>query len=60
MLKTEVKKRRLSTYSSIRDNLDYWMGKTPKERVAAVEYLRKQYNGNSGRLQRFARIIQRT
>ncbi len=39
--------------------LAYWLGKTPAERVAAVETLRRQYYGNSARLQRVTRVIKR-
>ncbi len=45
--------------SSMRDDLIYWLSKRPEERVAAVDYLRKQYHGSTIRLQRTARVIQR-
>ena len=40
------------------DDLKYWLAKTPDERIEAVEILRKQYHGNTVRLQRSVRIIQ--
>jgi len=36
-----------------------YMAKTPGERIAAVESLRRQQHGSSERLQRTARVIQR-
>lgn len=45
--------------SAIDDDLSYWLNKTPEERIAAVEYLRKQYDGSTARLQRYARVVQR-
>ena len=42
-------------------DLSYWLCQTPDERISAVEKLRKQfYDGNTTRLQRSARVIQRT
>lgn len=58
MIQKVVKKVNLSDYSEIKDNLTYWLSKSPEERVAAVEFLRKQYNGSSVRLQRSACVIQ--
>lgn len=42
-----------------RDDLAYWLSRSPAERIAAVEYLRRQAGAGSARLQRTARIIQR-
>ncbi len=47
-------------FSSIKENLIYWLIKTPEERVAAVDYLRKQYHGSTERLQRSVRVIKRS
>lgn len=58
MIKRVINKRELRD-SSIRDDLSYWLGRSPEERVAAVEILRLQYNGSSARLQRSARVIER-
>ena len=60
MIKKVVNKRNLKDSSSIRDDLDYWLSKSPEERVAAVDYLRRQYHGSTAGLQRTARVIQRT
>ncbi len=59
MIQKVVKKRRLKDQDSVREDLAYWLGKKPEERIAAVEYLRRQYYGDSAGLQRIARIIQR-
>ena len=60
MIQRVVRKANLNDYSEIKDNLAYWLSNTTEERVAAVEFLRRQYNGSSVRLQRFVRVIQRT
>ena len=60
MIKKVVKKARLGEFSEVKDNLAYWLSKSPGERVAAVEFLRRERNGSSARLQRSARVVQRT
>jgi hypothetical protein len=60
MIRKVVNKRDLRSFSSIKEDLSYWLSKTPEERVAAVDYLRKQYHGSTERLQRSARVIQRS
>jgi hypothetical protein len=60
MIQKIVKKSKLENFSSVREDLAYWLSKSPEERVSAVEYLRRQYDGNTARLQRSARIIQLT
>jgi len=55
-----VAKRSMKDFDEVKGNLSYWLSRTPEERVAAVEYLRRQFNGISARLQRSARIIQRS
>jgi len=59
MIQKIVKKHRLQERTTTQDNLAYWLSKTPEERVAAVDYLRTQYYGNTARLQRVARVVQR-
>jgi hypothetical protein len=54
-----VKKARLDDRSTAREDLAYWLSKTPAERVAAVDQLRRQYYGDSVRLQRVARVVKR-
>ena len=60
MIQKVVNKRDLRNFSSIKEDLSYWLTKTPEERVAAVDYLRKQHHGSTERLQRFARVIKRS
>jgi len=60
MIAKVVQKRKLQDFSEIRENLAYWLSKTSDERVSAVEYLRRQLDGGSARLQRSARVIQRS
>lgn len=41
MIQKVVNQRDLRNFSSIQEDLSDWLDKTPEERVAAVEYLRK-------------------
>lgn len=42
---------------SIKEDLAYWLSKTPEERISTVEILRRQYyDANTTRLQRVARV----
>ena len=56
----KVLTKRNKDYSSILDDLAYWQKRSPEERISAVEILRRQYYGSSGRLQRVSRIVERT
>lgn len=38
----------------------YWRTRPEEERISAIEFLRKQYNGTESRLQRVYRIIERS
>ena len=57
MIQKVVNKCDLRDFSSIKDDLIYWLNKTPEERITAVDYLRKQYHGSTERLQRSAQVI---
>lgn len=59
MIRKVVKIKDLNTKKDNSD-LEYWLRKSVKERVRTVDYLRKQYNGNTARLQRVVRVIQQT
>lgn len=59
MIEKVVKKRKLEDFSEIKEDLAYWLSKSPEERVAAVELLRKQRHGSSERLQRVVKVLQR-
>jgi hypothetical protein len=58
MIKKIVNKANLTDRSSVKRDLAYWLSRTPEERVATVDYLRRQYHGSSTRLQRSARVVQ--
>jgi hypothetical protein len=60
MIKKVVTKHNLTDFSSTGEDLAYWLNRTPGERVATVDFLRRQYHGSTARLQRFVRVIQRT
>lgn len=60
MIKKVIKKTDLRKEDSIKEDLKYWLEKDPRERIFAVDYLRIQTHGNSERLQRIARVIQRS
>ena len=40
-------------------DLVYWLSRSPEERIAAVDFLRRQMHGDSARLQRVARVFRR-
>ena len=60
MIQKVVRKGKLSEFDEIKENLAYWLSRTPEERVETIEILRRQYYGNTARLERVARVIQRT
>lgn len=54
--------RRIGLYED-QSELTYWLGKTPQERLAAIEILRQQYvrlKRIQPRLQRVCRIVKFT
>ena len=59
MIQKIITRHNLKDSLSMKEDLAYWLSKTPEERIEAVEYLRRQYYENSTRLQRIARVIQR-
>ncbi len=59
MIEKVVRKRNLKDFSEVRENLAFWLSKTPDERIAEVERLRRQYHGGAARLQRCARVVER-
>jgi hypothetical protein len=60
VIKKVVRIKNTDDKDMISDDLKYWTGKSPEERVATVDYLRKQFHGNSERLQRVVRVVQRS
>jgi len=59
MIEKVVTRRSLEEASDPRHDLVYWLSRTPEERIAAVEFLRRQMHGDSGRIQRVARVFRR-
>jgi hypothetical protein len=59
MIEKKVRKARMSDFSEIKENLAFWLSKAPEERIEAVERLRRERHGNTERLQRIARVVQR-
>jgi hypothetical protein len=60
MIEKVVRNGNMKDVIEVQENLAYWLSRTPEERVAAVEYLRRQIDGSSARLQRSARVVQRS
>ena len=58
MIQRIVCKHRLDANFEIRQNLQYWLSRTPQERLGAVDLLRRQVYGDTQRLQRIARVVQ--
>lgn len=54
-----VRKWKLNDPDAVRDDVAYWMSKSPAERIAAVNFLREQYYGPSIRFQSVACVVQR-
>jgi hypothetical protein len=59
LIQKTVAKRTFNHYSPEQEDLTFWLSRPPEERLAAVEYLRRQHYGSTTRLQRVARVIQR-
>ncbi len=59
MVEKVIHKCDLHDLSSDKADLAYWLSRPAEERIAAVDHLRKQFNGNRERLQRVVRVIQR-
>jgi hypothetical protein len=57
MIEKVVRKERLSQFDEVKENLAFWLSKSPAERISAVEHLRRQWYGNPQRLQRTVRVF---
>ena len=55
MIKKIVRKTRLQKAPD--SDLQYWLSKSPNQRISAVEILRRQHDGRPKRLRRVARVI---
>ena len=60
MIKKVIQRSKLGDSSNSSKDLNYWLSRPVPERIAAVDFLRKQYIGNTKRLQRTARVIEQT
>jgi hypothetical protein len=60
MIEKKVHKHRLDEHLEIKQNLEYWLSRAPEKRLAAVDFLRRQLYGNTKRLQRTSRVVQRS
>jgi len=58
MIKKVIHKSTFQNLQYAKDDLAYWLSRPAEERVAAVDYLRKQYFGTMGRLKRVVRVVQ--
>ncbi len=57
MIEKVVCKYDLASFDEDVENLKYWLSRPPAERVAAVDFPRKQLYGDSIRLQRTVRVV---
>ena len=57
MMEKVVKKHKLSEFDQVKDDREYWLSKTPEERVEAVEIMRRMHYGDLPGLQRVAKVI---
>jgi hypothetical protein len=55
----KVVARRSQHADSTAEDLAWWLGRPAAERIAAVEFLRRQVHGSTTRLRRVARVVQR-
>ena len=59
VIEKKVQKHRMADHNEIRQNHQYWLSRSPEERLSAVEFLRCQLYGDTKRLQRTARVVKR-
>jgi hypothetical protein len=59
MIEKVITKKDLGSHDEIGDNLRYWLSRPAHERLAAVEFYRRQVYGDNypQRLQRVARVV---
>ena len=56
-LQRVVRLTSLAEEDRTRPALQYWLSRPPAERVAAVEYLRRQIDGARARIRRVYRVV---
>jgi hypothetical protein len=54
-----IKKSDLHDTDAARRDLEFWLSRTPEERVSAVEILRRQHYGDMGRIKKMIRKFRR-
>ena len=59
MIEKVVHKHKLSEFNEAREDLKYWLSKSPEERVEAVEIIRKMTHGTLPGIQKVVRIVKR-
>jgi hypothetical protein len=59
MIEKVVHKYKLGDPAEAQADLKYWLSRSLEERIAAVEFLRRQMHGELPPLQRVVRIIKR-
>jgi hypothetical protein len=57
MIAKVVRKCHLRDHDQAKEDLAYWLSRPPQERIAAVEILRRQHYGPTGRLQRIVKRL---
>ena len=59
MIQKVVNKKDLESHDEIRQNREYWLSRPAQERIAAVEFYRRQVYGDNypQRLQRVVKIV---
>ncbi len=57
MIRRVVQIHHMDGISEVRQNLEYWLSRPPEERLSAVEELRREYYGDSHRLQRVVCVM---
>jgi hypothetical protein len=60
MIEKVVCVQSLHSSNQVKEDLEYWLSKSPEERLSAVEILRRQFHGTDGRIQKVAHVINRT
>jgi len=57
MMDKVVRKRSLHDPNLRKYDLEYWLSQPPEKRLAAVDYLRRQFYGQIPRMEKVARIV---
>ena len=58
-MEKKIKKSPLNNPKAVQEDLEYWLSRTPEERVSVVEVLRRKHYGDMGRIQRVVRKFRR-